>query len=288
MAQRSAFATLFTSASYEPGVRGIACALHAVHTHFPLLLIATPELYHTAHQLSHDWKRYLEVKAHELRPLRNPYTGRGQSRFAGYYVMTKLRMWSLTEYEQLVYLDADMLLIGNIDHLFSLEVEFAAAPAQSGTSTDSVRWGRFNTGLMMLRPSQAMHSQMLAALGMLDNEDGSDQGFLQAFFRDRVWTSLPSKYNWSKRRELGTGFKHSEHWFQTVQNDTLVFHLVGPKPWQGKHQSQADDPDIGGYPHTHGLWWRSSSACPLPSWKPSICARVVCSKLNCTRVNCTR
>lgn len=42
---------------------------------------------------------------------------------------TKLRMWEMTEYKRLVYLDADMVVLHNIDHLFSSDKHgFYAAP----------------------------------------------------------------------------------------------------------------------------------------------------------------
>jgi glycogenin glucosyltransferase len=41
---------------------------------------------------------------------------------------TKLRMWQLTQYSKLVYIDADCMVVQPVDELFDLPVDFAAAP----------------------------------------------------------------------------------------------------------------------------------------------------------------
>ncbi len=39
---------------------------------------------------------------------------------------SKLQMWSLVDYEKIVFMDADKLVFKNIDHLFELDGDFAA------------------------------------------------------------------------------------------------------------------------------------------------------------------
>ena len=81
---------------------------------------------------------------------------------------------------------------------------------------------------------------------------GSDQGFLQQFFRDQEGLpSLPHAYNVLKRREkkLGKSFR--------IQ-DVFVLHLVGAKPWE------PGDPGAGEYPLSHGAWHAIRRECGLP------------------------
>jgi len=49
---------------------------------------------------------------------------------------SKLRLWSLVQYEKIVMLDADILVIKNLDHLF-LEEEYTAAPTWACTNANS-------------------------------------------------------------------------------------------------------------------------------------------------------
>ena len=81
---------------------------------------------------------------------------------------------------------------------------------------------------------------------------GSDQGFLQQFFREHEgFLSLPHAYNVLKRREkkLGKSFR--------IQ-DVFVLHLVGGKPWE------PGDPGAGEYPLSHGAWHAIRRECGLP------------------------
>ena len=84
------------------------------------------------------------------------------------------------------------------------------------------------------------------------NAAGSDQGFLQQFFRENEgFLSLPHAYNVLKRREkkLGKSFR--------IQ-DVFVLHLVGGKPWE------PGDPGAGEYPLSHGAWHAIRRECGLP------------------------
>jgi glycogenin glucosyltransferase len=39
-----------------------------------------------------------------------------------------LNVWGLVEFEKVVYLDADCLVVSNLDHMFDMDTSFAAAP----------------------------------------------------------------------------------------------------------------------------------------------------------------
>ena len=66
---------------------------------------------------------------------------------------TKLRLWQLEQYETLLYIDADALLLGPADDLFRLD-GFAAERGLSGS------W--FNAGVMLVQPSQPTFDALVA------------------------------------------------------------------------------------------------------------------------------
>ena len=70
-------------------------------------------------------------------PVSNPYNVKG---------FTKLHAWQLTEYERVVYIDADTLVLGGLDHLFE-RPEVSAVP-------DVYMSGKFNSGLLVIKPSK--------------------------------------------------------------------------------------------------------------------------------------
>lgn len=62
----------------------------------------------------------------------------------------KFRIWQLTEYEKIVYLDLDVLVVENIDELFE-RPDLSAAP-------DILTGDKFNSGVLVIKPSMAFAS----------------------------------------------------------------------------------------------------------------------------------
>ncbi len=117
----------------------------------------------------------------------------------------KLRLWLMTEYDRVVFLDADVLALKNIDRLFDYP-EFSAAPNVYESLGD---FHRLNSGVFVATPSEATFAVML---DMLDRPDAfwrrTDQTFLETFFPDwhglpvffnmlqYVWINLPELWDW--------------------------------------------------------------------------------------------
>lgn len=139
----------------------------------------------------------------------------------------KLRVWQMTGYEKVVFIDADAVVLKNIDRLFAYP-EFSAAPNVCQSLAD---FRRLNSGVFVARPLQATFSAML---DRLDRPDAfwrrTDQTFLQEFFPD--WHGLPVFYNmlqyvWLNLPELWD-------W-----NSIAVLHYQYEKPWRPDHAKAA-------------------------------------------------
>lgn len=134
----------------------------------------------------------------------------------------KLRLWQL-DYDRVVFLDADTLVLQPIDRLFDYP-EFSAAPNVYESLAD---FRRLNSGVFTARPSAATFDDMLARL----DQPGAfwrrtDQTFLQAYFPgwhglpvfdnmlQYVWFNLPELWDWASVR---------------------VLHFQYEKPWQAGH-----------------------------------------------------
>ena len=134
----------------------------------------------------------------------------------------KLRLWQL-EYSRVVFLDADTLVLRNIDRLFHYP-EFSAAPNVYESLAD---FRRLNSGVFTARPNAATFERMMNAL----DRPGAywrrtDQTFLEAFFAD--WHGLPIfdnmlQYVWFNLPELW-------HW-----PSIRVLHFQYEKPWQASN-----------------------------------------------------
>ncbi|KAG7246061.1 hypothetical protein CRUP_014172, partial [Coryphaenoides rupestris] len=67
---------------------------------------------------------------------------------------TKLHCWTLTHYSKCVFMDADTLVLSNIDELFERD-ELSAAPDPGWPDC-------FNSGVFVFVPSVETHEKLLA------------------------------------------------------------------------------------------------------------------------------
>lgn len=135
----------------------------------------------------------------------------------------KLRLWELTEYDSVVFIDADAIMLKNSDALFDYP-EFCAAPNVYETLSD---FHRLNSGVFTARPSKNTYARMIEKL---DTPNAfwrrTDQTFLEDFFAD--WHGLPIFYNMLQY----VWFNLPELWDWSAIH---ILHYQYEKPWQKNH-----------------------------------------------------
>lgn len=92
-------------------------------------------------------------------------------RFWGVY--TKLKIFNMTDYKKVVYLDADTIVVKSIEDLFQCR-KFCANLKHSE---------RMNSGVMVVEPSQKVFDDMMRQVNTLESYTGGDQGFLNSYFK---------------------------------------------------------------------------------------------------------
>ncbi|WP_282602526.1 glycosyltransferase [Paracoccus sp. PARArs4] len=156
----------------------------------------------------------------------------------------KLRLWQL-DYRRVVFVDADAIVLRNIDKLFGMP-EFCAAPnVYDGLDG----FHRMNSGIFTARPDPATFAAMMAHLdrpGIFWRR--TDQTFLQDFFPDwhglsvhhnmlqYAWFSMPELWSWDHIR---------------------VLHFQYEKPWQDHDKADRLRPLID-------LWRQIADGGPMP------------------------
>ncbi|KAK0153611.1 Glycogenin-2 [Merluccius polli] len=158
---------------------------------------------------------------------------------------TKLHAWTLMRYRKCVFLDADTLVLQNVDELFDRE-ELSAAPDPGWPDC-------FNTGVFVYRPSLDTHARLLEHAQRHGSFDGGDQGLLNAFFSDWAVSDinrhLPFVYNLS----ASTVYTYLPA-FQRYGHDARIVHFLGPlKPWLSGSGRQRRD---AGVERFVALWWK--------------------------------
>uniref|UniRef100_A0A2I3MM73 glycogenin glucosyltransferase n=1 Tax=Papio anubis TaxID=9555 RepID=A0A2I3MM73_PAPAN len=145
--------------------------------------------------------------------------------------LTKLHCWTLTHYSKCVFLDADTLVLSNVDELFD-RGEFSAAPDPGWPDC-------FNSGVFVFQPSLHTHKLLLQHAMEHGSFDGADQGLLNSFFRN--WSTadihkhLPFIYNLSSN----TMYTYSPAFKQFGSSAKVVHFLGSTKPWNYKYNPQS-------------------------------------------------
>jgi lipopolysaccharide biosynthesis glycosyltransferase len=147
---------------------------------------------------------------------------------------------------QVILMDADMVVRKPLDPIFNTNSQVAAV-------VDCC--DKFNSGLMVLKPSLHTYKMMRALIHSIDSYDGGDQGFLNEYYKGK-WAQLPYEYN-----AVQTTFP-SGAW---QLEDVAVLHLMQFKPWHPV-------PDSMEYLQPFfDLWWSflgDADECFFPSGAP--------------------
>ncbi|HEV7435012.1 MAG TPA: glycosyltransferase [Pseudorhizobium sp.] len=232
-----AFVTLVTNADYSKGATALANSLRHTGTAADVVVLHTGAVdAENLQGLASGGCRLVEVdhlplsdafnERHARRNVHGtaPFTkGRKPDFHTPLDNFCKLRLWQLTDYRTCIFIDADAIVLRNVDKLFDYP-EFSAAPNVYESLAD---FHRLNSGVFVAKPSMVTFERMLEQL----DEPGAfwprtDQTFLQTFFPD--WHGLPVfmnmlQYVWFSMPELWD-------W-----NSISVVHYQYEKPWEEDH-----------------------------------------------------
>jgi alpha-N-acetylglucosamine transferase len=243
------YVSILTTDSYAFGALALWKSLMDTQPKHPFHLLITPNLSKETMDLLETSK----IKLIKITPIKNPILDDPNDR--RYYNYSKLNMWSLTQFEKIVYLDADMIVLHNIDELF--EKKNMSSTNSGGWLPDKKDWKEMNSGLIVLEPSTTLFEHMKSQVGQIEKEQGKgDQAFLHQYYHD--WAEkkdlhLPHIYNIFDIHLKGYK-KHFGYYVDTnIQTDNKkydekrvkIVHYIGQKkPWHMVDEIKAKtDPD---------------------------------------------
>ncbi|CCH44698.1 Glycogenin-1 [Wickerhamomyces ciferrii] len=230
----NAIVTLLFTSSYLPGAlvlgRSIRQSGLDSNTKLVVLLAASLTQYEY-NQLAQVYDEILDtelifskVASYELQLLNRPELSPTYS---------KINIFKLTQFDQILYLDSDTLPLQDLTHLFKdyaqlSEDQIVAAP-------DSGWPDIFNSGLFLIKPSIQTYQNLLFKIHNSSKSpsfDGADQGLLNEYFivdspNRRSWIKLPFIYNVTP-----SGQYQYQPAYQFFQNQIKLVHFIGAtKPW---------------------------------------------------------
>lgn len=106
---------------------------------------------------------------------------------------TRFHAWNYTEFSKIIYADPDYMPMTNIDDLFDVKGDFAAATCSRPGVLDPC----FNAGLLVFRPDAKDYKGIMDLWWTTtDDHCPNDQVLLWHYYADAGrWTALPYSYN---------------------------------------------------------------------------------------------
>ncbi|XP_062223090.1 UDP-glucuronate:xylan alpha-glucuronosyltransferase 1-like [Phragmites australis] len=193
-------------------------------------------------------------KVRTIRRIRNPRASRDAYNEWNY---SKFWLWTLTEYDRVIFLDADLLVQRPMEPLFAM-------PEVSATGNDGTY---FNSGVMVVEPCNCTFRLLAEHVGDIESYNGGDQGYLNEVFS--WWHRLPSHANYMKHFWEGDTEERAAAKRRVLAADppvALAVHFVGLKPWfcfrdydcnwnvLSLRQFASDE--------AHARWWKVHDAMP--------------------------
>ncbi|KAL5541468.1 hypothetical protein UlMin_009178 [Ulmus minor] len=234
---------------YVKGVVGLAKGLRKSNTAYPLVVAVLPDV-------PDDHRQILRSQGCIVREIEPVYPPESQTQFSmAYYVInySKLRIWEFVEYEKMIYLDGDIQVFDNIDHLFEspegyfyavmdcfCEKTWSHSPQYKigycQQCPEKVQWSPaelgpppplyFNAGMFVYEPNLHTYSTLLETLKHTTPTSFAEQDFLNMFFKD-IYKPIPPIYN----LVLAMLWRHPEN-IDLDSAKVVHYCAAGAKPWR--------------------------------------------------------
>ncbi|XP_057974566.1 putative UDP-glucuronate:xylan alpha-glucuronosyltransferase 3 [Malania oleifera] len=215
-APREAYATILHSAHvYVCGAIAAAQSIRMAGSMRDLVILIDETIseYHRSGLEAAGWK------LHNIQRIRNPKAERDAYNEWNY---SKFRLWQLTDYDKIIFIDADLLILRNIDFLFDM-------PEISAIGNNATL---FNSGVMVIEPSNCTFQLLMDHINEIESYNGGDQGYLNEIFT--WWHRIPKHMNFLKHFWIGDEEEKKEmktRLFGAEPPVLYVLHYLGLKPW---------------------------------------------------------
>lgn len=241
MSPNYAYVTLATSRDYLPGLMAMYLGLRQTGTSFPLYAMLPESLLESEplviDNLKQNGIKILEYKQSIEIPsqLVDNNANQGDHRFS--HTFDKLLVFGLTQFDKIVFVDADVQILHSLDQLFELPHMSAMVAGRSYPGNED--WVDLTSGIMTIVPQEGLVDEITAMIPVvMDQKKGcGDQDILQAFYPE-----------WPQHKELDMGEKygviasyasyyekHLGYHYTNVIKDpkaVAIIHYAGEKkPW---------------------------------------------------------
>jgi len=221
MGSTEAYVTIATNDTYAMGALVLSASLRNVGSSRSKAILVTPDVsqrMRTLLEQSYDLVQSVDVINSNddkiLAVMKRPELG---------VTLTKIHCWTLTQFKKAVFLDADTLVVKNVDDLFERD-EITAVP--------DIGWPDcFNTGVFVFKPSLDTFTALTQLAASEGSFDGGDQGLLNQYFSDWATTDISRHLSFVYNMTLIAVYSYTPAYKRFGANVKIVHFLGTQKPW---------------------------------------------------------
>lgn len=157
---------------YVLGIQVLMQSIKLSGTRHDLVVLVSESVTFATKKLFRD----IGCRVLEVVDITNPYLNHTLKNQNFIHTLNKLHIWNLLEYDRVVYLDADNIVLRNADELFMCG-PFCAV---------FMNPCHFHTGLLVVTPDEKEYKRLLQQLEIQNSFDGADQGFLSSVYSNEL------------------------------------------------------------------------------------------------------
>lgn len=238
---RWAFVSIACSKNYLPGLVATFLSLQQTGTHYPMYVLL-PQ--HLSLNCSKELKVLTELGLHIIeyadsvkvpQELIDSNTKQGDNRFS--FTFDKLKVFELTQFDKIVFVDSDIYILQSLDKLFDKPHMSAMVAGKSYPGNED--WIDLTSGIMTIMPQTGLLAKLqeLIPIVMKEKPSCGDQDIIQALYAD--WPNHPEldmgeKYgvmaSYASYYETQLGY-HYNNDINDSKSIAIIHYAGEKKPW---------------------------------------------------------
>lgn len=228
------YVTLLSDDSYLYGIILLSESLKEVKSQYPLEILVTPNISNAVLDILDQLNlKYTKVDLIKNNQFTN-YNKKISQQFAKIWdtCFTKLQIWNMTYLDKVIYLDSDIMVLKNLDHLFNYPHMTSAIDGEYFNV-----WPKdphFNAGILIVEPNYQEYENLLK----YTQEFQIDQWGKNQCIADQELLNLYYS-NWINQEELHLNKYYDvfapyiqEEQIEDINSNAYFIHFVGRKPWR--------------------------------------------------------
>ena len=235
-----AYVTLLSTLSYLDGVLMLNYSLRNVEAKYPLYCLLPQDIESDVVDILKKAEiHYILLKGQVYSNMVSTNKQDANWDFSSWnYTFDKIRIWGLTQFEKIIFVDSDIIIVRNIDHLFEREAFTASLAGVLFPTNHNLDF--LNSGLMVVVPDLEIEHKMVDLAQRIipqmqyDGKPVGDQDIINAYYPEWFGNKqliLDDGYN-LYAHYLQYHIRHEGYSLTDRGRPIYAIHYVGSeKPW---------------------------------------------------------